>query len=136
MGRVLLPFILLVALVGCAVPPERVAPPLLLDENVPLPYAQLVGRARSQAIAANEAFYVNNWNDLEDAAKGLEQTARVLTKATDVPPRHKDLLPVEAGDLGKEAVSLRLAARAKETTQATTALQRIQLKVRELRPDG
>jgi hypothetical protein len=109
---------------------------LLADDNAVLPYADLVARARAQASAANEAFYVNSWDDLETAAKGLEQTAHVLTKALNVPARHKDILAVEAGDLGREATSLRDAARAKEAAQATTALQRIHLKIRELRPDG
>jgi hypothetical protein len=126
---------LFLTLVGCQLPPERVPLKPLPEDGPPQPYADLVGRARAQAAAANEAFYINNWPDLEDAAQGLEVTARVLGKATDVPAKHKDVLTTEAGDLGKEAVKLREAARAKDVRQATDTLQRLNLKVRELRSD-
>jgi hypothetical protein len=136
MARAILLMFFLLTPLGCALPPERAAPPLLPDENAVLPYAELVTRARAQAAAANEAFYVDSWDDLENAAKGLEQTAHVLTNAAGVPAKHKDILAVEAGDLGREAAALRSSAKAKETTAATTALQRIHLKIRELRPDA
>src|SRR5262249_35887225 len=81
-------------------------------------------------------FYVNKWADLDDAARGLEQTARFFTKATDVPPKLKDILPVAAGDLGKEAGKLREAAKAQDPKLANESLQRINLKIRELRLDN
>ena len=105
------------------------------EDGPPQAYADLVARARAQATAANEAFYINNWPDLEDAAKGLELTARVLGKAADVPAKHKNTLPIEAGDLGKDALKLREAAKVQDVRQATETLQRIHLKVRELRPE-
>ncbi len=135
MNRARFTALFLFALAGCQLPPERVPLKPLPEDGPPQPYADLVGRARVQATAANEAFYINKWSDLEDAAKGLELTARVLGKATEVPAKHKDTLPVEAGDLGKEAVRLREAAKAQEVRQTTEALQRINLKVRELRPE-
>jgi hypothetical protein len=95
----------------------------------------LVNRARAQATAANEAFYINNWPDLEDAAKGLELTARVLGKAADVPLKHKDTLSNESADLAKEAAKLREVAKTQDVRQATETLQRINLKIRELRPE-
>lgn len=122
------------ALVGCQLPPERVPLKPLPVDGLPQAYADLVDRARAQAMAANEAFYVNNWSDLEDAAKGLELTTRVLDKAADVPAKHKDSLPTEAVDLGKDALQLREAAKAQDVRQTTETLQRIHLKVRELRP--
>ena len=128
----LTPAFLFLALLGCALPPEQVPIKPLPEDGPPLAYADLVTRARAQATSANEAFYVNNWTDLEEAARGLEQTARFLGKATEVPARHKDLLPVEAGDLGKEAASLRAAAKGQEVKAANEALQRLNLKVREL----
>jgi hypothetical protein len=134
MYRSLLPCVALLTVAGCALPPERQALNPLPENGPPQPFIQLVGRARTQASVANEAFYVNNWVDLEEAAKGLEQTARALTKASDIPAGHKDKLPLEAGDLGQDAVVLRDAAKAKEVKQANEALQRIHLKVRELRP--
>jgi len=134
MKRLLLVGCLLLA-VGCAVPPERVALQRLPENGPPLPYAELLTRARAQATVATEAFYVNRWPDLEDAAKGLEQTARFLAKAEDVPAKQKDVLPVISGDLAKEAAGLREAAQAKNVKASTDALQRIHLKVRELRLD-
>ena len=44
-------------------------------------------------------------------------------------------LPMEAGDLGKDALKLREAAKAQDVRQTTETLQRIHLKVRELRPE-
>jgi hypothetical protein len=119
---------------GCTLPPEQVPIKPLPEDGPAQPYADLVGRARMQATAANEAFYVNRWSDLEDAARGLEQTARFIGKAADVPGKHKDTLVVETSDLGKEAVRLRDAARDHDTKQATESLQRINLQVRGLRP--
>jgi len=134
MHRTLLPCLLLLALSGCALPPERQALKPLPENGPPQPFLDLIGRARTQASVANEAFYVNNWVDLEDAAKGLELTAHALSKASDVPASHKDKLATEAGDLSQEAVVLRDAAKAKEVKQANEALQHINLKIRELRP--
>jgi hypothetical protein len=135
MKRILLVGCLVLTLSACQLPPERVPLQRLPENGPPLPYAELLTRARAQATVATEAFYVNRWTDLEDAAKGLEQTARYLAKAEDVPARQKDTLGVISGDLGKEAVKLREAATAKDVKQANDTLQRIHLKVRELRLD-
>jgi hypothetical protein len=135
MNRARITALFLFVLVGCQLPPERVPLKPLPEDGPPQPYVDLVGRARAQATAATEAFYINNWSDLEDAAKGLEVTARALGKATDIPPKHKDGLPNKAGDLAKEAVTLREAAKGHDLRQTTETLQRINLKVRELRLD-
>jgi hypothetical protein len=135
MKRAHIAVLFLVTLVGCQLPPERVPLKPLPDDGPPQPYTDLVNRARAQATAANEAFYINNWPDLEDAAKGLEVTARFLGKAADIPAKHKDSLPTEAGELSKEALQLREAAKARDARQTTETLQRINLKVRELRPE-
>jgi hypothetical protein len=120
---------------GCQLPPERTTalPPPLPEKVSSLPYAELLTRARAQAMLANEAFYKDSWGDLEDAAKGLEQTARYLPKADDVPAKHKDTLPVTSADLSKEAGKLREAAVAKDVKKSTASLQKIQLMVREMR---
>lgn len=123
-------------LLGCQLPAERLPLRLLPEEGPPLPYAELLTRARLQATSATEAFYVNKWVDLEDVAKGLAQTTRFLEKATDVPAKHKDTLPVVAGDLRKDAVSLQEAAKAQDVKKSGELLQRIHLKIRELRLDG
>jgi len=100
-----------------------------------MPFAELLTRARMQASAANEAFYVNRWSDLEAAAQGLEQTARFLPKATEVPAAHKEKLPDQATALGKEAGNLRQAAIAQNVPKVNETLQRVNLQVRELRLD-
>jgi hypothetical protein len=118
---------------GCVAPGERAPLKLLPDDAPPLPYAELLTRARAQVNAANDASFVNNWTDLEDAARGLEQTAKFLPKATEVPAKQKDSLPVIAGDLGKEAVDLREAAKTKDTDKTDDSLKRLHQTVRKLR---
>ena len=68
----------------------------IVNERGAVTASEILGRARLQAQVALEAFYVDNWSDLEDVAKGLEQTARFLPKTKDIPTKHKDKLP--AGD--------------------------------------
>lgn len=125
---------LLWVVAGCALPPEQMPLKPLPVDGPAQPYADMVARARVQATAANEAFYINNWSDLEEAARGLEQTARFLGKSSDVPGNHKDTLVTETGTLGSEAVKLREASKNRDTKQSTEALQRINLQVRALRP--
>jgi hypothetical protein len=76
--------------------------------------------------------YKNRWVEVEDAAKGLEQTARVLARAEDVPPRYKENLAVLSGDLGKEATRLKEAARARNAREVDASLQRLNKAVRDL----
>jgi WD40 repeat protein/tRNA A-37 threonylcarbamoyl transferase component Bud32 len=120
--------------------PENAAPtnPLrpLPEPVVPLPYIELLTRARTLLTRATEAFYVDHWKDLEEAARGLEQTAIFLVKAVQVPPRLRDTLAVQATDLGKQATRLRDAAQAKDARQANESLQRVNQIVRELRIEG
>jgi hypothetical protein len=123
------------ALCGCQLPADRASLRPLPDDVQPLPYAELLTRARAQASIATEAFYVNRWNDLEEAAHGLEQTARYLPKSEDVPPANKDTLAVVSGDLGKEAVNLRDAAKSQDVKKTNDILQRVHFKIRELRLD-
>src|SRR5262245_18859728 len=124
-------FILVVA--GCMSPGERMALKPLPDDGPPLPYAELLTRARLQAQTATEAFYVNKWGDLEDTAKGIEQTARYLPKAIDVPPKQKNNLAVISSDLVKDAQELREAAQKQDVDKANKLLQSIHLRIRELR---
>src|SRR5262245_20849522 len=72
---------------------ERASVPPLPDDAAPMPFLDLVARARLQAMSANEAFYIDNWPALEDSARGLVQTARFLKKAQNVPAaRQADLV--------------------------------------------
>jgi hypothetical protein len=135
MSRIALVIALAFVAAGCQLPPERPAPPPLLEDSPPLPYAQLLTRARQQATAATEAFYVNRWADLEEDAKGLEQTARFLKKATDVPAGHASTIGNDAEALRADATKLRESARTQNAGQINEIMQRINLKVRELRID-
>jgi hypothetical protein len=136
MSRAMFSILCLVLFAGCQLPPEQV-PLKPLPEDGPLQaYADIVNRARVQASAANEAFYVNKWTDLEDAAKGLEQTATYLTKTADVPAKHRGSLAADTENLIKETRLLREAAKVQDVRQANEILQRINLKVRELRPEN
>jgi hypothetical protein len=117
---------------GCQLPPERL-PRQLPDDSPPLAYAELLTRARAQASVATEAFYVDKWAELEDAARGLDQTAKFLVKSTDVPPSHKDRLPQVSSELREEAAKLREAALTKNVKDTTELLKQVNLTVRELR---
>ena len=54
--------------------------------------------------------------------------------AIDVPARHQDRLAEIATDLSKDAQQLLQAAKGQDVKLTNEALQRINLKVRELRP--
>jgi hypothetical protein len=123
----------LVFLAGCAVPAERVPLQPLPENGQVLPYAELLTRVRGQVRAANDAYYVDRWGDLEDLAKGIEQSARFLSKAEEVPKKNKDVLVEVTGDLAKNAKILREAAAAKNVKETTASLQQINAKIRELR---
>jgi hypothetical protein len=127
-------FVLFV-LTGCLVPPEREPLRLLPEDRAPPPYAELLTRARAQAAIATEAYYTDRWMDLEDAARGLEQTANFLAKVPDVPPTQKEALPKVTEQLAKEAVLLREAAHEKDVKKVKDRLEHIQPLVRELRTD-
>ena len=127
--------LLFLAAAGCQLPAERLPLKPLPEDGQPVTYGELTTRARLQATAATEAFYIDKWSELEDAARALELTARLFTKATEVPGKHKDQLVSRANDLGKDAGALRDAARGKDAKRTNEVLQRIHLQVRELRAD-
>jgi len=133
--RVLLAgFLMLFLLPACAIVPEREPLRLLPEDRGPMPYNDLSTRARLQATGAMEAYYVDRWSDVEDAARGLEQTARFLAKAQDVPAKQKDALPKLSENLAKEAVLLRDSAKEKDAKKVHESLTRVQSMVRELTP--
>jgi hypothetical protein len=123
----------LMCVAGCAVPPERVPLQRLPENGPPLPYAELLTRARAQATYATESFYVDRWTDVEDAARGLEQTARFLGKADDVPANRKDLIPRASSELAQEARKLIEAAKAHNEKDTGVSLESIHRMVRQLR---
>jgi len=132
MMRILLSGTLLF-LLGCAIPAERVPLRPLPESGQVLPYAELLTRIRAQASAATEAFYLDHWNDLEEMARGIEQTARFLAKAEEVPEKNKKDLKEVTDELSKNAQKLREAAAAHNVQGTKEALQQIISKVRDLR---
>jgi hypothetical protein len=133
MRRLLLCGLLLTAASCVVAEPRPALPPPLPDKVTSLPYGQLLTRARTLASRANEAFFVDNWTDVEEAARGLEQTAQYLSKAEDVPAKHKDTLASDSADLGKLAKALGESARLKDSKKTNTTMAQINAKVRSMR---
>jgi hypothetical protein len=122
-----------VVLAGCQVAPEA-TPLTILPENRPYAYAELLTRARDHAKAANEATYIDQWGLLEDAARCLEQDARLMPTSQDRPAKFKpDQLQGLSRDLADGAVKLREAARSKDPAAATEAMTLVNRKVREMK---
>jgi hypothetical protein len=132
MTRILFGTTLLLAL-GCAMPADQVQLRPLPENGQVLPYAQLLTRIRAQASKANEAFYLDRWDDLQDTAKGIEQTSRFLSKAEEVPEKNRKVLKDVTTDLSKSAQRLQEAAATHNVKDSTEALQQIIAKVRDLR---
>src|ERR1051325_180086 len=130
--RASLPFLVII-LAGCALTEHEGAKPL--PENAPpLPYAEMLNRARGQAGSALDAFYLDAWRDLEQAAERLEQTARLLPSSTNIPDTFKVKIGSESKLLRQDAQKLIDAARTKNAAQANDAMQRINQRIRALRP--
>jgi hypothetical protein len=136
MSRLLCVAGLVLVLAGCQVAPEAV--PLSPLREGPdarsYTYAELLTRAREHAKVANEASYVDQWGLLEDAARCLEQDARLMPSSVDRPAKFKpDQLQGLSRDLADGAVKLREAARTKDANAATAALRLVNVKVREMK---
>ena len=132
-------YLLMFALIGCQATPEKAASVQILPESAPIPaFPELMDRARNQASFATEAFFVNNWKGLEDAAKSLEQTSRLISKTSDIPENQKKSFIDISTELNQEAVKLKEAASTKNENETTNCLQKIHLKIRQLRisPDA
>lgn len=124
---------LIVLLVGCRVVERDGMLPL--PENGPaLTYQDMLSRARSQAGAALDGFYIDSWAEVEQAAVRLEESAKQLPKTLQIPDAFKTKLPGEADLLRQDASKLQEAARTKNATQANEAMQRINQRIRQLRP--
>lgn len=134
MSRTSFVLLAVLAIAGCRLPEhEAVIKPL--PEGQSFTYQELLVRARAQAMAAVEAFYIDAWADLGDAAAALEQTSRFLPKTTQIPVAVKDKLATETEQLRLDATKLGDAARVKDARAANAALQRINLRIRDLRAD-
>jgi hypothetical protein len=133
MRYILLGCAVCVGLAGCRLPPDREPFKPLPENGAVFSYGELLTRLHSQANAAMDAFFVDAWVELDEAASGIDQTARFLAKA-DAPPEHlKTNLLQNCTNLQKEATRLGDAARKKNADVATEALQRITLQIRQLK---
>lgn len=104
-----------------------------LPETTPAqPFSDLVTRARSQALAATECFYLNKWQDLEEIAKVMSQTARFMERATGIPAARQQQVLAIAAEIVQESSKLSTLAKSHDEPATQQCLQRIQVKVREL----
>lgn len=134
MRRTMILLLGLVFIPACRLPPEREPLKPLVEEGPQFTYPEMLNRVRVQSATAMDAFFIDGWKDLEDAARGLEQTARFLPKALEQPALPKDLISRETGLLQKEAQRLLEAARKQNSEAANEALTRINQHIRTLRP--
>jgi hypothetical protein len=118
---------------GCRLPPDREPFKPLPENGARFSYGELLSRLHGQANAAMDAFFVDAWVELEEAASGLDQTARFLAKADGSPEHLKANLFQNCSNLQKEATRLADAARKKNADVATEALQRVTLQIRQLK---
>jgi len=133
MRSILLCAATLVFLVGCRLPPDREPFKPLPEDGARYSYGELLSRLHSQANAAMDAFFVDAWIELEEAAQGIDQTARFLAKASDPPESLKTSIVQSCGNLQKEATRLAESARKKSAETATETLQKITLQIRQLK---
>lgn len=135
MRSTMMGFTFLALIAGCSLA-EREGLIPLPENGPPLSYAEMITRTRGQAGAALDAFYIDSWMELEQAAQRLEQSARLLPKSTHIPDAFKDKVGPESESLRKDALVLIESARKQNATQANEAMQRINDRIRQLRPAG
>ena len=130
----MLGLLLTTSIFGCALPTEREALRPLPEKGAVLSYQEMIARARFQTAAALEAFYADNWLEMEQTAQVLEQTARHLPQSSEQPRNVQAVLVKESDEMRQQAVRLGEAARAKNVQNAIETLQRMHLTLRTLRP--
>jgi hypothetical protein len=137
MRRELLPAAIVLAFVGCQTSADQRRPvqPLPAADGPALSYRDVVSRARILATQATEAFYIDQWTDVERAALNLEETARYLPKSVDVPSGLRPGLDGRSKTLEEQSLALRDAAKARDEKKTNDVMQRVNLLVRELRSE-
>jgi hypothetical protein len=133
MRFILVACVLLVGLVGCRLPPDREPFKPLPETGARFAYGELLSRLHSQANAAMDAFFVDAWVELAEAASGIDQTARFLAKVDDAPEHLKNDLVQNCNMLQKDATRLAEAARTNNVEVCTETLQRITWQIRRLK---
>ncbi len=126
---------LLLFTAACRLPPDRTPLQPLPEDGQVFTYEEILLRARAQASVALEAYFIDSWAELTSAARGLEQSARLMPKTMEVPANVRGKVADESAVLRKEAERLVKAAAAKDQSAANAALQRINLHIRHLRPE-
>ena len=121
---------------GCLAPAERVPLPPVPQDGQPISFPDALTRLRLLAASATEAFYVDNWDSLADAARSLEQSAGFLRSASGIPEARRARVEAEVPVLVQEARRLVQAAEAKDVKGANEHLQRIHLQIRTLQAGG
>jgi hypothetical protein len=143
MRRRLLLGLALLGLMGCQAIEDREAlHPLPPDAGQKTSYTDLLLRARKQADLAVNRAYSDIWIEVEEVAKSLEQTAKLLPASPEAPAKKEDVQKLSAA-IGADAKKLADAARmivnltgaAKDTKQKEidTLLRNISRNVRTLR---
>lgn len=124
------------AVVGCAITPDpqQNLQRLPTDGRV-MTYGEIVQRARAQAMIATERFYIDQWAEVEKAADSLEDTARHLPRSVEVPLAREASYKARAQSLEAEAAALKAAVKNRDAEKTTEIMRRINLLVRELRPE-
>ncbi|HZZ80332.1 MAG TPA: hypothetical protein VFE62_17605 [Gemmataceae bacterium] len=125
--------LVLVAIVGCRMA-EREGMNPLPENGAPLSFDEMLSRARGQAASALDAYYIDAWLELEQAGQRLEQSARLLPKSTHIPENLKTKVEPESNLLRQDARKLVEAARNRNSTEANAIMQRINERIRLLRP--
>jgi hypothetical protein len=134
MKRVLAAGALLLALSACQ-SAERAPVEPLPPRDQPVAYEDMVQRAWSLARNADDALYVDNWTKLTVIAVDLQNTAKRLPKATDVPANQKDdALPQRVDALAKASDRLLTHAQEQKVKEATLAIRDIHNAVYALKP--
>lgn len=124
---------LLLCLVGCRLPNQEALQPLP-DDGKSFLFADLVARMRGQSGAALDAYYVDGWAELELAAQRLEETSRFLPRAQKIPGHLASKVEAESDALRQDALKLGEAAKTKNAVAVNDAIQRIGVRIRQLRP--
>jgi hypothetical protein len=119
-------------LCGCQTGPEPIKLLPRPADGQPLPLAEQLQRCRVQAMAATEAFYLDQWQNVEDQARALESAARTLPQAPDATAEQKTRLAEPAQQLATFAQQLASAAKAADVGKVNAALQQLHLHIRNL----
>lgn len=107
--------LVLTTLIGCQAIEDREAiRPIAPEEATKVSYPDLLYRARKQGDVAVARAYDEVWVDVEDAARSLEQTARLLPKAPQAPDKKDEIKPL-IDSIGQDAKKLSEAARTMPT---------------------